>query len=81
VFQQLSLREPSEKEQVVSVRVTRLLDEHLELAVVSSISTHVRPPGMRDRREPKASRDTIALHHGCLGPVGPDTDVSGMAST
>jgi hypothetical protein len=69
VFESLSLRKPAEKEQVLSVRLTRLLDEHLQIAIVSVIHAHDR----RSKRmvpsvDRPPTRDTPELHHGCHGP-------------
>jgi hypothetical protein len=81
VFESLSLGEPAEEEQMRRVRLAGLLDEHLEVAVVSMSHAHDRPS---DRMVPAVDRPAAPgiaeSHHGCRGPGGPDTGVWGVAS-
>ena len=81
VFESISLGKPAGKEQVLSGRLSCLLDEHLEVAVVLVMQAHDRPSNrMAPAVDRPATRDTTQSHHGCHGPDGPDTTVWGVAS-
>jgi hypothetical protein len=81
MFEPISLGKPPEKQQVLAVRLSRLLDEHLEVAVVLVLHAHDRPS---DRVVPAvdrpSTRHATECHHGCRGPDDPDTNVWGVAS-